>query len=119
MGVLPEGVSIRVNQAGLCKLIGMSFDVRSNVYGIDLPCPATSVINGGALLGAAIIQPLVGWVMDQAWDGKRVEGARVYAPHNYQPGFTIMFGFVVAGLLGAVAVRETHCRYVKVSNLGG
>lgn len=79
---------------------------------------ATSVINVGAFLGAAILQPLVGWVMDRGWDGRLVDGARVYAAHNYQVGFAIMLGFAAVGLLGTFAVRETYCRYVRVSHAG-
>lgn len=76
---------------------------------------ATSVINTGSFLGAAVLQPLVGWAMDQSWDGKLLEGARVYSEHNYQVGLGIMLAFAVVGLLGALAIRETHCRYTTVS----
>jgi hypothetical protein len=37
---------------------------------------ATSVINTGGFLGAAVLQPLVGWAMDQRWDGRSL--ARAY-----------------------------------------
>jgi sugar phosphate permease len=73
---------------------------------------ATSVINTGAFLGAAILQPLVGWAMDQGWDGKLLDGARVYSEHNYQMGLGIMFGFAIVGLFGALFIRETNCRYI-------
>ena len=75
---------------------------------------ATSVINTGGFLGAAILQPLVGWAMDQGWDGKLLEGARVYSGHNYQVGLGIMLVFAVAGLIGALFIRETNCRYIVV-----
>jgi len=77
---------------------------------------ATSLINTGAFLGAGILQPLVGWVMDRGWDGKVVEGARVYAAHNYQTGLSIMLAFAVLGLWGAWGIRETHCRYVNLAH---
>src|SRR5665811_2074356 len=47
---------------------------------------ATSVVNTGTFLGAAVLQPLVGWVMDQGWDGRQLAGARVYSEQNYQTG---------------------------------
>lgn len=75
---------------------------------------ATSVVNTGTFLGAAVLQPLVGWVMDQGWDGKLMAGARVYSEHNYQLGLGIMFGFAIAGLLGALTIRETNCRYITL-----
>ena len=76
---------------------------------------ATSVINTGAFLGAAILQPLVGWAMDQHWDGQLLAGARVYSEQNYQTGLGIMLAFAVVGLLGAMTIRETNCRYITVS----
>lgn len=75
---------------------------------------ATSVVNTGLFLGAALLQPLVGWVMDQYWDGHLLAGARVYSEQNYQTGLGIMLAFAVAGLLGSLTIRETNCRYITI-----
>jgi hypothetical protein len=42
---------------------------------------STSVTNMGGFLAAALLQPLVGWVMDLTWQGGLSEtgGARLYA----------------------------------------
>ena len=76
---------------------------------------ATSVVNTGTFLGAAILQPLVGWVMDQGWSGNLVAGARVYSEQNYQIGLGIMFAFALVGLIGALTIRETNCHYITVT----
>lgn len=76
---------------------------------------ATGVINIGAFMGTAILQPLVGWAMDQGWDGRMLDGARLYAVHNYQIGLGIMLAFAISGLLGSLAIRETNCRYITVT----
>jgi sugar phosphate permease len=76
---------------------------------------ATSVVNTGTFLGAAVLQPLVGWVMDQGWDGRQLAGARVYSEQNYQTGLGIMLAFAIVGLLGALTIRETNCRYITIS----
>ncbi len=76
---------------------------------------ATSVVNTGTFLGAAILQPLVGWVMDQGWSGNLVAGARVYSEQNYQIGLGIMFAFALVGLIGALTIRETNCHYITVA----
>lgn len=75
---------------------------------------ATSVVNTGTFLGAAVLQPLVGWVMDKNWDGRQLDGARIYSEQNYQFGLGIMLAFAVVGLLGALTIRETNCRYITV-----
>jgi sugar phosphate permease len=76
---------------------------------------ATSVINTGGFLGAAVLQPLVGWAMDQGWDGRSLAGARVYSEQNYQLGLGIMLGFAIVGLLGAMTIRETNCGYITLT----
>ncbi len=73
---------------------------------------ATSVVNTGAFLGAALLQPLVGWIMDLGWDGRVMDGVRVYSAANHQLGVGIFFGVALAGFAGALMVRETHCRHV-------
>lgn len=75
---------------------------------------ATSVINTGGFMGAAILQPLVGWAMDLGWDGQLAAGARIYSPDNYQVGLGIMLAFSVVGLLGTFFIRETYGRYTSI-----
>lgn len=73
---------------------------------------ATSVVNTGAFLGGALLQPLVGLVMDLGWDGRIEAGVRVYSEANYRAGLGLMTAFAGLGLIGALFVRETYCRYV-------
>jgi len=74
---------------------------------------ATSLVNTGSFLGAGILQPLVGRVMDGAWGGLVVDGARIYSPQNYQTGLLVMFGFALTGFIGSCFIRETYCRYAS------
>jgi sugar phosphate permease len=73
---------------------------------------ATSVVNTGSFIGAGLLQPLVGWVMDQQWDGRTLAGVRLYAPECYQSGLGLMFAFALLGLAGACFIRETGCRNI-------
>lgn len=67
---------------------------------------ATSVVNMGAFLGTAILQPLVGWAIDHASRGSHLDGA------SYSPGVLVLAGVAVLGLASAFAQRETFCRYL-------
>lgn len=73
---------------------------------------ATGVVNTGTFLGAAILQPLVGAIMDYGWDGQLAGGYRLYAAANYQAGFAAMSAFVLMAFVLALRVRETHCRHL-------
>ncbi len=72
---------------------------------------ATGVVNTGTFLGAAILQPLVGGIMDYGWDGRLVDGVRLYSTANYQYGFAAMSAFVLMAFVVATLVRETYCRH--------
>lgn len=72
---------------------------------------ATSVVNIGAFLGTAILQPLVGWAIDRAHAGA---GDAALGLDDYQAGMGIMAGFSLMGLLATLFVRETYCRYVHL-----
>ncbi len=67
---------------------------------------ATSVVNMGAFLGTAILQPLVGWVIDYTSRGRDLDAA------SFTPGMLVLTGFAALGLVSAFAQRETFCRYL-------
>lgn len=71
---------------------------------------ATSVVNVGAFLGTAIMQPLVGWAIDHAHE-HHPDTALGLA--DYQAGLGIMLGFSLLGLVATFFVRETYCRYAE------
>lgn len=75
---------------------------------------AVGLVNTGLFFGAAVMQPLFGWAMDLAWDGRMANGVRVYAAADYHYGFLIMLGFAAIAIVGAVRIRETYCRNITL-----
>ncbi len=71
---------------------------------------SVALVNTGLFLGAAILQPAFGWVLDLSWDGTLRDGVRVYAAADYQHGLWLCFGAALLALLATPLVRETHCR---------
>lgn len=92
----------------------LAWAVTKEVNSPALSGMATSVVNTGSFLGAGMLQPFVGWVMDLGWDGKISEGVRAYSAANYQAGLVILFLFALSGLAGALKCRETRCKYVNL-----
>lgn len=70
---------------------------------------ATSVVNTGAFLGTAILQPLVGWAIDRA----TAEGALGLGV--FSPGLLLLVASAVLGFVAAFAVKETFCRYLETT----
>jgi MFS family permease len=76
----------------------------------------TGLVNTGLFFGAAVMQPLFGWAMDLSWDGKMVNGLRLYAADDYHSGFLLMLVFAAVAITGASRIRETHCRNITITD---
>lgn len=74
---------------------------------------AIALVNTGLFLGAAIAQPLFGWVMDLTWDGEVVAGISRYDWTDYRNGLWLYAGFGALGVLGAFGLTETHARNIQ------
>ena len=95
---------------GLCApSFTLSWSCAKEVNPHALSGMATSVVNIGAFLGTAILQPLVGWAIDRA---HLDAGIAPLALSDYQYGIAILMGFSLMGLLATFFIRETNCRYV-------
>jgi MFS family permease len=70
----------------------------------------SGVINMGLMLGATVLQPAVGWVLDRRWEGAVRDGVRIYSLAAYQTGFWLMMGWILAALVLLFFTRETRCR---------
>jgi MFS family permease len=71
---------------------------------------ALGFVNMCSVLGGALFQPLLGWLLDLQWDGTLAAGARVYAVETYRNAFLLLPGLYLLGLALALRVRETWCR---------
>ena len=72
---------------------------------------ATALVNTGCFLGPALIQPLVGWVLD--WQ-RSAAAPGAHGAEEWQRGLWVIFGFSLFGLGAALFVRETHARGIAV-----
>lgn len=71
---------------------------------------ASGFINMGPLMGGMFLQPAVGWMLDQCWQGTLLSGVKIYDAAAYRAGFTIVFAAVAMAALLILAARESHCR---------
>jgi len=71
-----------------------------------------ALVNTGLFLGAAIMQPAFGWILDITWDGTFYEGTRIYSSGDYHNGLSLSFAMAVLALFAATRIRETWCRHV-------
>ena len=70
----------------------------------------TGLINSGNMIGPMLLQPGIGWVLDQRWGGQLVNGLRVYGVDAFQSGFLLSVAWSILTVLLLTFTRETNCR---------
>lgn len=70
------------------------------------------VVNSGPFVGAALMQPIFGWVLDQNWQGTIEQGVKVYPMVAYQSAFWFCVVVVIIGLIFTLQIKETRCSNV-------
>lgn len=74
---------------------------------------STSVVNMCGFLTGALLQPAVGWVMDQRWNGALTAGgARLYSAADFGSGLLLLAVPAFIGAAAAWRIRETGCRNI-------
>jgi MFS family permease len=90
-----------------CMIISFAFAKES--VPIHLAGTVSGVVNMCVMAGPMILQPAVGWILDQKWQGQMENGIRVYPLAAYQAGFTLMLAWLVLACVLLVFTRETNC----------
>jgi len=89
-------------------ILGFAFAKES--VPASLSGTVTGIYNTGMIIGPTIMQPAVGWVLDQKWQGTAMNGIRIYGLDAYQAGFCLMIAWGVFSLIMLLFTRDTHCR---------
>ncbi len=74
---------------------------------------ATGVTNCGPFLGAAVMQPAFGWILDRHWAGTMEQGIKIYPQSAYAIAFWLCIGVLCIGLISTLFIRETRCGMAK------
>lgn len=67
------------------------------------------IVNSGAFVGAGLMQPLFGWVLDRHWQGDVMQGVGVYPLQAYQSAFCFCAAVLGLGIVFSLLVKETKC----------
>jgi len=67
---------------------------------------AYGLVNTFTIGSGAVFQPLIGFVLDHAWDGRMTAGARHYGAEAYELAFATLIAGGLIGFLAALRSRE-------------
>lgn len=71
---------------------------------------ALGLVNMFVVGSGAVLQPLIGWLLDLNWSGDTLDGARIYDSVAYATAFSTLVVANVLGLACTFWLRETWCR---------
>ncbi len=99
-----------------CGSFVLTYASAKEVVAPALAGMAIALVNTGLFLGAGILQPLFGWILDLRWGGQLVNGVRVYSAADYQAGFFLMLGCVTIAIVASAFLHETRCRNLTLES---
>ncbi len=91
-----------------CVILGFAF-ARESVPA-SLSGTVTGIYNTGMIIGTTIMQPAVGWILDQKWQGATINGIPIYGLDAYQAGFSFMIAWAVLSVIMLFFTSDTRCR---------
>lgn len=71
-----------------------------------------SFMNMMNMIGIALAQPLIGFILDRMWQGEIIDKVRIYPLEAYHVALSILPAGILISLLILPAVKETYCHNV-------
>ena len=73
---------------------------------------AVAFVNMWVVASGAVLQPVIGWVLDLHWDGMLILGVPQFTQAAYKESFIILIITGIIAVISALLSRETYCRPV-------
>lgn len=116
--LLADPLPLAANYA-LCAIMGfgaagftLSWASAKEVNPPLLSGMATGVANVGVFLGAALLQPAFGWLLERGWAGALDGGVRIYSADVWHNGLKLMAAAAMMGWVATLFIKETRCRNI-------
>jgi len=68
----------------------------------------TGIVNAMTVASGALLQPLVGGILDLVWDGTVEAGSRLYQAADFQLAFATVLLVALTGLILSLTIKEKH-----------
>lgn len=93
-----------------CGAVILGFAFAKESVPVHFLGTISGAVNVGNMIGPALLQPAIGWVLDQRWSGQSTDGLRVYGLGDYQAGLSLMVGWLAVSCILIALTRETYCK---------
>lgn len=86
-----------------------AFSVAKELCSKHYVATGLSFMNMMNMIGIAIVNPLVGWLLDKAWNGRIENDVHIYSLGAYQAALSILPSAIFLALIILPFIRETYC----------
>ena len=95
----------------------ISFALGREVTSPTIHGSVSGMVNALTVASGAILQPVIGILLDWQWDGTLLDGARAYSPDQFRIAFWSLIAWTAIGAVLALNLRETRCRPLNMPTL--
>ncbi len=99
-------VSLFVLAGASGSAMATTFALVREVAPKDISGSVVGIVNSMTVASGALLQPLVGVILDIKWDGSLIEGARAYTESDYRWSFAIVFASAVIGFITCLNLKD-------------
>ena len=93
---------------GICgAAMTVTFALIREVTPSNISSSVTGIVNSLTVASGALLQPAVGYILDQLWNGNINNGVRIYSIENYQTSFTLIFGACLLGFIVCITLKDS------------
>jgi len=107
---LPVFVAVAAVTSVACGAVIIGFPFAKESVPAKFLATISGAINFGNMLGPTLLQPAIGLILDHQWDGRRVNGLRVYDPAAFQVAFLLIVGWALVACVLIALTRDTECQ---------
>lgn len=100
-----------INGLGGCTMV-VCFSVMREYNSKNNTAASLGMVNTLVVGSGAVMQPLIGWLLDRQWDGILIKGVRIYQAENYLSAFQVLIAANVMAAICCLLLTETYCQAI-------
>ena len=86
--------------------MAITFALARHAAPSEIMGSVTGIVNSMTVASGAVLQPLVGLVLDAMWQGRLLDGSRFYEAADYRTGFLLVLATAILGFIIAILLKE-------------
>ncbi len=99
--------------AGGCTM-SIGFTVVKELNDENFNSTSQGLMNMFVVGSGAVMQPLIGWLLDRNWTGTIQNGARIYSEQAYTAALSSLVLVTAVALVGTLLLKESFCKQVRL-----